>query len=341
MTEPDFRRFILIGGACFLLTFSAVWWWTAYKPMYYLSLEYPVWIAKMQLAQSTTSGKVIILGDSRPEADLIPSRIAPTVLNLALGGSTPVECYYFAQELASRPKLPRAVVISFSPFQFCQDDWFWRHTVEVNFLNLREIDEVRAKSRALKDEKIFGPESPGDFDARLKSLLYTIKFPSYFAGSLWEARFYRRYDDNQKWYALILATQGQMYFGHEKNPKNPDFETKLTSFSPSRIDDYYFNETLALFASKNIPVYFLAMPHNAASDRLYFPGLRSAFVNYLNQYASRYTNFHVLGDPFPSWPSDLFGDYAHLNEQGAVQYSDQVVVLLQNARVYHGLFGAR
>jgi hypothetical protein len=298
-------------------------------------------MAKVKLAHDSGPENLTILGDSRALTGLIPSRLGPQVVNLALGGSTPIEGFFFARKIADRAKPPQAVILSYSPDAFLQADWFWYRTAEFGFLDYPQINEVRLHARGLKDKTLFGPGSPGDFDARFKSFLYAIKFPSYFFPALWKSHLYQRYPANQKMWEDVLSTRGQVYLGRQRGSTTPDSETKLTSFIPAKINDYYFDQTLALLASRHIPVYFLAMPHNAASDPFYFPGLKDAFAAYLQQCVGRYSDFHVLGDPFFSYPSECFSDYAHMNELGAVPWSDHVAQLLNDAHVAGGPYGAR
>ncbi len=341
MTETSFQRFILAAAFCFAVTFAAIWWWTAEKPMFFLDVEYPMWVAKMQLVAAPATEDLVILGDSRPEADLIPARIGPNVVNLAMAGSTSIESLFFARKVVARTSLPHAVIISFTPDQFMEEEWFWNYTASFGFLTLDDINEVRLRSRTLKDNTLFGPGSPGDFDARFKCLLYATKFPAYTFPALWTARFYKRHAINLDTLAHVLSTRGQMSFGEVLGTTDPDDVTKLTFYRPSKIGDDYFDQTLAVFAAKQIPVYFLAMPYNVASDPLFFHGLKSQFADYLNQYASRYPNFHVLGNLFTIYPSELFGDNDHLNSTGAAKWSDQVAQLLKDNHIAGGPFGPK
>lgn len=339
-SESHFRRFTITAFFCFIVLFSFVWAWVLKAPMFYLDQEYPTWVAKLKLAQQNPAGKLLILGDSRPVADMIPARIGPNAVNLAFAGSTPIENFYFAQNITAEPSQPAAVLISFSPIEFVKAEFFWNRSVEFGFLNLKELDEIRSRSRTLKDDLLFGVKSPGDLDARLKSSLYVIKFPSYYFPALYAARFYQRHGANQKRLELTLSSRGQSYFGMAHGSMEPDGETVLKSFTPSKILDDYFDRLLFLFYSKKIPVYFISLPHNAASNKFYFAGLEEAFTEYLGHYVNRYPNFHILGEPFPSYPPEYFGDRSHLNEMGATRWSDHVVQLLNEAHVPGGPFGA-
>jgi hypothetical protein len=237
---------------------------------------------------------------------------------------------------------PRAVLISFSPANLMRVDnlvhVFWGRSVPFGYFNLKELNEILHRSRGLNDRTLFGPEAPADCDAFLKSFFYTIKFPSYYVPALLDAGFEDRSAGNQKMFDLVLSDRGHAYYGQAKGAAGPDAEVGLQSFAPQEIIDDYFNRTLALLDSHKIPAYFVAMPHNVASTQLYSPHMNEEFNRYINSYTSRYPRFHILGELFLSWPSDNFGDFAHLNAKGATLWSDQVAKLLNDSHVEGGPF---
>ena len=198
--KSSFRRYFAIGLLSIVAFFAPVWFWIVQEPLVYLDKEYPMWLAKMQLIQNRQVGGLVILGDSRAVAGLIPARIGPAVVNLAFGGGTPIDAYYASQEIVIGSPLPKAVVISFAVDHFNGAEVFWGRSVEFGFLNLKDVDEVLSRSRALKDNIIFGTESPGDLDARLEGFLYAIKFPSYYFPALFQNTVYgvdNRYAGNR------------------------------------------------------------------------------------------------------------------------------------------------
>jgi hypothetical protein len=272
-------------------------------------------------------------------ADIIPSLIGPGVVNLALPGVNSIEIYYQSQQILASPNRPKAIIISISPYLFTDAPYFWERSVAYGFLTAAQLDEIRLRSRALKDDSLFEKRSPGDIDARMKCLLYSIRFPSLYFPSLLYGGLYQRYHENIETLNSVLAQRGQAYFGRADGTTGLDFEVRLQSFVPLKIIDDYFNRTLALYQAQHIPVYFIGLPHNEASEQHYFAGLREAFVKYLNRYAAQYPDFHILGDPFPSYPFQYFGDPFHLNEQGAAKCSDLVAKMLNDSHVEGGPFG--
>ncbi len=336
--EGDFKRFTLIALLCFAVAFGAAWVDVIERPMSYSEMAYPIWLQRMQSIRAHQFGTLAILGDSQPMADMMPARLGPGVTNFALPGAMPIESYYIARTMANSSSPPKAVIISFAPIHFKETESFWDMAVGFGFLNGEEINEVRARSRALNDDTLFGAQSPGDFDARFKIFLCTIRFPAFKFAALTTTFFRSNYASNEKMFQFVVANRGRGHVGMADGTTAPDWNTRLKSFAPSKILDSYFDQSLALLQAHNIPVYFLGMPHNVSSEPLYFPGLKEDFVKYLNDYAARYPDFHILDDPFPTYPSELFGDADHLNEKGAVQWSDHVAQLFNDHHIEGGPF---
>ena len=332
-------KFLLIAITAFAVVFGSVWLWIAKEPFAYQDYDFSIWNTKLKLVKDGRIGSVTIIGDSNPCAALLPNRLGAGVVNLGLPTGSPIELYFLTRKILANPGPPKAVILSILPSNFMGSEHFWDVAVNYGLFDFNELEEARRQARALRDTSLFGTGSPGDIDARLKSFLYTINFPSYYFPAFVHAHGFGRYRYNIDRLKLLFAERGHSYFGTDNGSIEPDKEAALKSFVPTKILDYYFDQTLALLQSRRIPVYFIAMPHNEASVRLYYPGLKSDFTAYLNQYAHRYPNFHILGDTLPVYPSDCFGDPWHLNEKGAVPWSDHVAQLLNESQVEGGPFG--
>ena len=337
--QPAFKRFLGTALLTFILIFGVVWGWVLEEQMAFQDFDYSIWLAKLTLVREGKVGSLTILGDSDPCAALLPERLGPGVINLGLPTGTPIEVFYVARKIVAAPIPPKAILVSFSPSDFVSSEHFWDVVVNYGFLTFNDVEEIRSRSRALNDASVIGPDSPGDLDVRLKSFLYLIKFPSFYFPALVHSHGNGRYEFNEERLQLVLVNRGHSYYGTDKGSTLPDRETNLPSFVPAKILDDYFNQTLALFQSRNIAVYFLATPHNEASVQQYAPALKDSFARYLKRYGARYQNFHVLGDPMPVYPSVDFGDPWHLNEKGAAEWSDYVAKLLNDSNVAGGPYG--
>src|SRR3978361_1318359 len=63
----------LLLSAC--VSFALIWAWIAAMPMAFMDPEYPPWRAKEVMRDRCDLGEVIILGDSRAPADILPTRL--------------------------------------------------------------------------------------------------------------------------------------------------------------------------------------------------------------------------------------------------------------------------
>jgi hypothetical protein len=329
MNSRSSKSFLLAALGSFAILMGTAWYWTAFHRFDFLTFEYPIWLMKMQAMHECRTGAVTILGDSRPVAGLIPARIGNDVMNLALPGSTAIETYYFAKELlACKP--PESVILSISPYHFSRVDTFWDRSVKFGFLGVDEIDAIRRKARELGDEEalLFGPATALDFDARVKTFLYTRSFPSYFLPELLSGGIFEKTRENVWTLNHEIHTRGQHYFG---KADGTDTRENVPEFTQSKLLDWYLDATLSLFDERKIPVYLAAPPSRELSDELKKSGFAEKVTKHLLALQARHTSLHILGEPFPTWEPKYFGDVSHLNSEGARAWSDQVRELLEKS----------
>jgi hypothetical protein len=326
------RRFLGIAAATLVLLFGFAWYWVSFHSMAVFSLEYPYWAAKLEMARQGRCGKVVILGDSCPMVGVIPSRLDAGAVNMAVAGATPIEMYYLATKIwtQSQPQPPRTAVLSISPILFNPTLLFWGQTVGFGLLSHANLEEVRREAHRFDEKSLFGPKTPWDIEARLKDVLTTAKFPSYYYGSLMHDLIGRGGDGNYRAYAEALVSRGQTYLEAAHSPNTPDHDTALTSFTPTPLFDLYFDRTLSFLAGRGVQVYLVIVPRNVVSIRMYNPAMIAGFDAYMNGYAKRYPNFHVLQGLTP-WPSEYFNDESHLNPKGAELWSETLRQILNDA----------
>jgi hypothetical protein len=332
------RRFLAFFLAVLVLGIGCAWIYVVKYPMCFLDSGYPQLKYKTEMALKLPANSIVILGDSRAEASLIPARIGPDVYNLSISASTSIDTLAISRILVSSPH-----PLSPSPLDCILTGHFWDISVRFGLLDLKDVEEIRTRSRYFNDPVLwsnegnplhnrtllFGPKTPFDIDAQLKTILYTFRFPSFFFSSLISHDVFDRHRRNIETYRTMRETRGWRLVGtlngtHELAP-----EADLPTFLPSPLLDSYLAETIGLFKSNNIPVYFVAVPFNENTIAKLHRDFVDGFAGYLKNYELRYSNFHLLGDPFPALPWEDFGDSAHVNEQGALRYSDNVAALLR------------
>jgi len=345
------KRTFTAALATFLLIFAATWLWVAKERMAFFDISYAGWRAKMDFAKTLPKDNVVILGDSRAVAGLVPSVLGPSVYNLALAGCTSIEAAKWAHDLTASATPPRAVILSFTPVNLMATKSFWETTAKCGFLTRQEIETVWERARQFNGREYWpegesyarrsslaGPKSPGDIEIRMKADLYAEDFPPCYFSALWGGRIIRRLNINRKFYHETYAARGYYPFGTADECAEAGLEAQTPSFQPVKLFDLYLRESLALFEGSNIPVYFVSAPVNAATTPS--PEYTAAFCAYIARLEAEFHNFHSLGTPQPTWSAQDFGDdFNHLRPPSAVRWSKEVAQKLNEEHVPGGPFG--
>lgn len=90
---PSVRAYAVAAVLTLLSGLAVIWLWVAAVPLAFLDPEYPPFLAKRELVEHCDLGAVLVLGDSRAAADIMPNRLGVSAANLAVGGGSSVEAY--------------------------------------------------------------------------------------------------------------------------------------------------------------------------------------------------------------------------------------------------------
>ncbi len=316
----------ILSGTC---VFALAWAWVVFMPLAFLDPEYPAWVAKTRMLARCDLGEVVVVGDSRAAADIVPALIGRITTNLGVGGGEAVEAFSAISRVLACPHPPRRVVISLNPGQFVRPDLFWERTVRFGFVTAAEVAELARVSRATNDWSVYENGHGDGLTGRVRAALYAVRFPTLYFGSLMKGGVFLRLWGNRRALAERLASRGQYFFGTAPGCDDVAFEGHLEEFRPLPVLDRYFDRTLALLAAHHVAVTFVAMPVNRATWDATLPSVRAGFAAYLGRYQAKYPNFHVAGATMLGWPDRFFGDdYSHLNPDGARRLSAQLALCL-------------
>ncbi len=97
--NPPASRFLLVTAAVFITLMGCAWLWALKGRMWFLDAEYGMWSANQEMTRTCSHGDIVILGDSRAKAGLVPSVMGSKVANFALGGGTAIEAYYLVERM--------------------------------------------------------------------------------------------------------------------------------------------------------------------------------------------------------------------------------------------------
>ena len=59
---------------------------------------------------------IIILGDSSGKAGIIPDRLGEDVYNVAVGGFSPVEQYFYLKKYLQNGEAPEYIILTYTPY---------------------------------------------------------------------------------------------------------------------------------------------------------------------------------------------------------------------------------
>ncbi|MFO1027097.1 MAG: hypothetical protein U1E70_18130 [Acetobacteraceae bacterium] len=300
--------------------------------MAYMDPEYPSWRAKQIMLARCDLGEVIILGDSRAAADIIPANLPMTATNLAVGGGTAIEAYVVLSRALSCPTPPRLVLLSLDPGHFVRPDLFWERSVRFGLVDRHDIAALRAVSLRTGDLSVYRGRGMTMLPLQVRDLLEDLRFPPYYFAALARSLGILRWSRNERALAATLLSRGHYGFGADAGSDGVAMEGHLSTFRPLPVLDAYFHRLLALLDLYGIETRFLTMPVNEATWSRLDPSVMRAYKAYLAGYAARYALFRI-DDNLPShWPDRFFGDqFCHLNPEGAKLYSALLAQRLQAA----------
>ena len=293
-------------------------------PMCYMDEEYPAWRLNGETVRGTAfAGEdfdTVILGDSGAMSAIIPELFDGSCINLALGGATSLEMYYYLDQYLSCHEAPETVIIMFAPFHYWNIDNYATRTVYFKAIPLDRIKEVYLNSIACDSASVWN-DGPVASELGPRCGLPTVYLPAITA-----ARFTGRYDDNVRSYEELTASKGWGTFGTASSCYDESYETSYDDLEvdgDTRILALYLQKILRLCNENNIHV------------RLLQPAVNNATFDNLNEhYYASYRNFikeavSVCDDieyetELRVYDGRYFADSSHLNREGAEKFTMEI-----------------
>lgn len=322
--ELSFTGFLLVAGMAFLFTWAAMWAYIAIFPMAYEGRDYPLALAKNILMSQCRANQIVVFGDSRAVAGVLPTVMNLPVENLAFPGASPVETYFLVKRVLHCPEPPRLVVIAHSASMYPQDKFFWSLFASLDILSTADVRSVEAEARALGDNELEHAERPKAVPFKLLPILYEVHFPPLYFGVLADGYVAARWRYNNRALNEAIRTSGRSSFGTADGSDAISDEAKMADWRVSPLVNLYLDRTLAMLAAHHVPVMIMTMPINASTCEHLPAVVQPRFSAYLEKIARANPNVELVDSTIPCWPDKFYGDAWHFNMTGTLAYSQKL-----------------
>lgn len=296
--------------------------YTALFPFAYMDAEYPAWAYSKEAShtrQPEQEDAVLILGDSRAMADILPTELGSNVQNLAVGGATAIEMYYTLSSYLKYNEAPDTAVVMFAPFHYSYMDNFWERTVYFNYLSVSELSEVFSNARQTASETVLTE------NCLMEAVSYRLRLPNKYLPALANSRLFMRCSDNKALYQQLSKERGHGLFGTADGSSDLSYEVNYTQMQHSgdaALIALYLNKLLALCEEQNIRVILEQPPMNEASYAKLQNSYLSEYTIYMEETQSNYPDF-LINSEIPCYENRFFGDSSHLNHTGGAVYTQE------------------
>ncbi len=314
---------LIFFAKCILaaLPFLAVIGFTFACPMAYMDSEYPARAYIKEVIEADTDYSTLILGDSRAMADVMPVGLGEDSVNLAAGGVTAIESYYYLSGYLADHAAPKRCFILFAPFHYSYADNWWTRTVYFNDLSVSQIMEVRENGKILDAQSVLNDGTFADL------ISDRLRLPNAYLPALLNARFFGRYEDNRAALDDQKRARGYAPFGTAEGSDELNYETSYESLRESGDADLirlYMRKLIELCEKNSIQVYVLQPPMNRASYDALQSGFVKGYALLMQSFADLYP-YATVEKQIPCYENAYFGDSSHLNERGAVIFTEEIV----------------
>ncbi|MBO4904157.1 MAG: hypothetical protein J5367_02940 [Lachnospiraceae bacterium] len=293
-------------------------------PLCYMDEEYPAWRhAKMTAAGKLYEGKsfdTVILGDSGAMSSIKPELIKEDAVNLAVGGATSIEMYYFFSQYLLTHDKPDTVVIMFAPFHYWHIDNYEKRTVYFKAIPVSALTELYGNAKKCEASSvIYDGFETGELSARLG-------LPSKYLPAITAARFTGRYDRNKEAFDELVRSGGYGRFGELEQCYDPSYETSyedMTIDGDARLITLYLQKLLRLCDENNIRVRLIQPAVNTETYEGLNEHYYGSYRNYIKQAVSVCSDIEYE-DSLRVYDGKYFADTSHLNEAGADKFTKEV-----------------
>lgn len=263
--------------------------------------------------------RVIISGDSAAKCDWMPAILSDDTYNIALGGASVVENYYYFVEYLEHHSAPKYFIYSQNPGHFFRAGTFWSRSVYFHRMNKDNIDEILGVAERCND-------SGGVYykNARRDEVLYSIYFPQKYLRTFVKGLLSQgRYNSNIEVYRNATRDRGQAYFGKAKYTDEIEKYVKYSEFIPADITDVYLKKIMKLCRDRDIIFVYQSVPINEQSYKLLSNSFLATYKKYMLN-LQRDNPSAIIDTELMHYDKYKFGDRTHLNCNGTRDFSKEM-----------------
>ncbi|HII14816.1 MAG TPA: hypothetical protein HA362_00725 [Nanoarchaeota archaeon] len=329
--EKDTKRFLLKGAefaSIFILASILFSLYLEIFPMNYFQQAYPIWSYQFDIIDGNIpadDARILIFGDSRAMAGIIPEIIGNDTRSLALGGATPIETYFILQRYLQTHSAPAIILLSFAPQHLQKSFTFWDRTVKFGFFDKNSIAEIYKTAKLNKD---FPMEKETSF--WVEYYLIKFRFLPLYAPELRESIFFLEHNANKAKYDEMMHFRGHTPFGNlqmDDETIAKSYEAENPRFSASKTLVNYTVRIANLCKENNITIVYFTMPFSEFSFSFLNESYFKEYNTLMGQIVMAAPGNSFMGK-IPVYENRHFTDSSHLNGAGAVKFSNELKGIL-------------
>ena len=293
-------------------------------PYCYMDEDFPAWDFKKRVASGREyDGKsfdTVILGDSGAMSSLMASKLDDSCINMAVGGATPVEMYYFFEEYLQNHTPPENAVIMFAPFHYWHIDNYKTRTVYFKGIPLSKLPELYRNARSCGAASVMYERYVTD------ELSARLGLPNIYLPAINAAHFTGRYSDNTIAYKDLCLSYGWGTFGELDECFDESYETSYEDMvidGDAKLITLYMQKLLKLCDDNGVHVLLLQPAVNTATFEGVNEHYLASYRNYIKQLATVCSDIEYETH-LRNYEGIYFSDTSHLNPSGAEKFTEEI-----------------
>lgn len=297
--------------------------YTLLCPFSYMDEEYPAWRYTIETVRGNVGEEkydTVILGDSGAMSSFVPTLLSDSCVNLAVGGGTSLEMYYFMKEYLTNHDAPKNVIIMFAPFHYWNIDNYDTRTMYFKALSIKDAKDVYKYAKEYEVDSVYKEDVFWDEFACRTGL------PTKYLPAITASFSQRRLSNNKEAYREITSNNGYGMFGRLDGCDGLSYECSYSSMdygSEMILLSAYLQKLYELCESSGSKILLVQPALNEASYEAIDAGYVETYEAYIEMISGQCGNMKCE-TKLREYSNDYFGDVSHLNKKGAEKFSEEI-----------------